>query len=139
MAAPQSSGRASTTSRGRSGSGPFNSTVAAAVTRAPARSSRRPAARAVPPVAMTSFSIVASVAAELGAGAAGKMDREPATRWVAIAVACWLVFLFLEIVEWARQTFDEEEFLTRVREIEATGGLQLEDFIAEVEARARSR
>jgi hypothetical protein len=44
-----------------------------------------------------------------------------------------------EIVEWARQTFDEEEFLTRVREIEATGGLQLEDFIAEVEARARSK
>lgn len=44
-----------------------------------------------------------------------------------------------EIVEWARQTFDEEEFLTRVREIEATGGLQLEDFIAEIEARARSK
>ena len=44
-----------------------------------------------------------------------------------------------EIVEWARQTFDEDEFLTQVREIEATGGLQLEDFIAEVEARARSR
>jgi hypothetical protein len=42
-----------------------------------------------------------------------------------------------EIVKWARQTFDEEEFLARVREIEATGGLRLEDFIAEVEARAR--
>jgi hypothetical protein len=44
-----------------------------------------------------------------------------------------------EIVEWARQTFDMEEFMTNVREIEATGGLQLEDFIAELEARARSR
>lgn len=44
-----------------------------------------------------------------------------------------------EIVEWARQTFDEEEFLARVREIEAKGGLQLEDFIAEIEARARSK
>jgi hypothetical protein len=44
-----------------------------------------------------------------------------------------------EIVEWARQTFDEEEFLARVREIEATGGLQLEDFIAELEARAKSK
>jgi hypothetical protein len=43
-----------------------------------------------------------------------------------------------EIVAWARQTFDEAEFLARVREIEATGGLQLEDFIAELEARARS-
>jgi hypothetical protein len=44
-----------------------------------------------------------------------------------------------EIVEWARQTFDEEEFLTHVREIEATGGLRLEDFIAELEARARAK
>jgi hypothetical protein len=44
-----------------------------------------------------------------------------------------------EILEWARQTFDEEEFLTHVREIEATGGLRLEDFLAELEARARSK
>jgi hypothetical protein len=44
-----------------------------------------------------------------------------------------------EIVAWARQTFDTEEFLTDVREIEATGGLRLEDFIAEIEARARSK
>jgi hypothetical protein len=44
-----------------------------------------------------------------------------------------------EIVAWARQTFDEAEFLARIREIEATGGLHLEDFIAEVEARARSK
>ena len=44
-----------------------------------------------------------------------------------------------EILEWARQTFDEGEFLTRVREIEAMGGLQLEDFIAELEARVRSK
>ena len=32
-----------------------------------------------------------------------------------------------EIVEWARQTFDEAEFLAGIREIEASGGLQLED------------
>lgn len=44
-----------------------------------------------------------------------------------------------EILEWARQTFNEEEFLTQVRDIEATGGLKLEDFIAELEARARSK
>jgi len=45
-----------------------------------------------------------------------------------------------EIMEWARQTFDEEEFLARVREIEASGGgLRLEDFIAEIEARVRSK
>lgn len=44
-----------------------------------------------------------------------------------------------ELVEWARQTFDEEEFLSQVHEIEASGGSQLEDFLPEVEARARSK
>ena len=44
-----------------------------------------------------------------------------------------------DLLEWARQTFNEEEFLEQVREIEATGGLALEDFIAELEARARSK
>jgi hypothetical protein len=42
-----------------------------------------------------------------------------------------------EMLAWARQTFDEDEFLADVREIEATGGLRLEDFLPEVEARAR--
>jgi len=45
-----------------------------------------------------------------------------------------------EIVEWARQTFDEEEFLAQLREMEAEGGgLPLEAFIAEIEAIARSK
>jgi hypothetical protein len=44
-----------------------------------------------------------------------------------------------ELLEWARQTFDEEEFLAEVREIEATGGQRLEDFIAELEAKAGSK
>lgn len=44
-----------------------------------------------------------------------------------------------ELLEWARQTFDEEEFLAEIREIETTPSLQLEDFIGEVEARARSK
>jgi hypothetical protein len=43
-----------------------------------------------------------------------------------------------EILAWARQTFDEKDFLTQVREMEQTGGLRLEDFIAVLEARARS-
>ena len=43
-----------------------------------------------------------------------------------------------DIVEWARQTFDKEEFLAHVREIEATGGVQLEDFITELEARVKA-
>jgi hypothetical protein len=42
-----------------------------------------------------------------------------------------------DILEWARQTFDKEEYLAQVRELEATGGLHLEDFIAELEARVR--
>jgi hypothetical protein len=41
-----------------------------------------------------------------------------------------------ELLEWARQTFDEVVFLAHVREIEATGGLRLENVIAELEARA---
>jgi hypothetical protein len=44
-----------------------------------------------------------------------------------------------ELLAWARQTFDENEFLADIREIEATGGVRLEDFIAELEARARSK
>jgi hypothetical protein len=44
-----------------------------------------------------------------------------------------------EILAWARQTLDEEEFLAHIREMDATGGLRLEDFIAELEARVRSK
>jgi hypothetical protein len=44
-----------------------------------------------------------------------------------------------EMLAWARQTFDEKEFLADIREIEATRGVQLEDFITELEARARSK
>lgn len=41
-----------------------------------------------------------------------------------------------EMLAWARQTFDEDEFLADIREIETTGGVRLEDFLPEVEARA---
>jgi hypothetical protein len=44
-----------------------------------------------------------------------------------------------DILEWARQTLDEAEFLAHVREMEATGGVQLQDFIAELEARAKPK
>jgi hypothetical protein len=43
-----------------------------------------------------------------------------------------------EMLAWARQTF-EEEFLADIREIEATGGVKLEDFLTELETRARSQ
>jgi hypothetical protein len=42
-----------------------------------------------------------------------------------------------ELLAWARQTFNAEEYLEGVREIEATGGRTFESLIAEVEARVR--
>lgn len=44
-----------------------------------------------------------------------------------------------DILEWARQTFNQDEFMAELREIEATGGVRLEDFIAELEAEMRSK
>lgn len=44
-----------------------------------------------------------------------------------------------EILEWARQTFDEADFLAQVREIKETGGVRFEDLIAELEAIVRSK
>lgn len=38
-----------------------------------------------------------------------------------------------ELLAWARQTFDAQEFLDGVREIEATGGRSFEMLIAAVE------
>jgi cytochrome aa3-600 menaquinol oxidase subunit 3 len=52
--------------------------------------------------AMTMFALCASVTMAVGAHAAKLDDTEPAVRWVAIAISSWLVFLFLEIVEWVR-------------------------------------
>ncbi len=42
-----------------------------------------------------------------------------------------------ELLAWAQQTFDVQEFLDGVREIEATGGQSFESLIAEVEALVR--
>jgi hypothetical protein len=44
-----------------------------------------------------------------------------------------------ELLEWARQTFDAQEYLDGVRDIEATGGQPLESFIGELEALVRGR
>jgi hypothetical protein len=44
-----------------------------------------------------------------------------------------------DLLAWARQTFDEEEFMAGVREIRATGGVHFEDFIDGVEQKARAR
>lgn len=42
-----------------------------------------------------------------------------------------------DLLAWAQQTFDAQEFLEGVREIEATGGRTFESLIAEVEAQMR--
>ena len=42
-----------------------------------------------------------------------------------------------EVLEHARQTFDLEEYLAEVREIEKTGGVRFEDFIGEIEETSR--
>ena len=34
-----------------------------------------------------------------------------------------------EVLEWARQTLDEEAFLAHVREVETTGGRRLEELV----------
>ena len=55
--------------------------------------------------AMTMFSLCASVTVAIGARALSLDQIEPAVRWVAISIACWITFLFLEIVEWVRLVF----------------------------------
>jgi hypothetical protein len=42
-------------------------------------------------------------------------------------------------MEWARQQFSEEEFVAGLREIRETGGLELQDFIRELEQEAAPR
>ena len=44
-----------------------------------------------------------------------------------------------EILDWARATFNEEDYLAALREIEKTGGLELKDFIHELEQGASPR
>ena len=41
-----------------------------------------------------------------------------------------------EMLEEARRTFDEAEYLAAVQEIERTGGVQIDDLIAELERRS---
>lgn len=55
--------------------------------------------------ALTMFAISGSATLETGARAAKLNDQEPAVRWVAVGIASWLTFLFLEIVEWVRLVY----------------------------------
>jgi hypothetical protein len=40
-----------------------------------------------------------------------------------------------DLLDWARQTLDEVEILTDIGEVKRTGGLQLSNFIGEIEER----
>jgi hypothetical protein len=44
-----------------------------------------------------------------------------------------------EVLDWARATFNEEDYLAALREIEKTGGRELKDFIHELEQGASPR
>jgi hypothetical protein len=44
-----------------------------------------------------------------------------------------------ELREWALRTFNEEECVAGIKEIEATGGVELRDFIDELEQEIASR
>lgn len=44
-----------------------------------------------------------------------------------------------EVLEWAKQTFDEDAFWVDMREIETTGGVAIEKIVADIEAIVRLR
>ncbi len=48
------------------------------------------------------LALCASITFAVGASQADQKDREPAVRWIAVAISSWFIFLFLEIVEWVR-------------------------------------
>jgi heme/copper-type cytochrome/quinol oxidase subunit 3 len=56
-------------------------------------------------VALTLFAISGSATLEMASRAAKLNDSEPAVRWVAVGIASWLTFLFLEVVEWVRLVY----------------------------------
>jgi len=55
--------------------------------------------------ALTMFAVSGSATLEMATRAARSTDSEPAVRWIAVGIASWLTFLFLEIVEWVRLIF----------------------------------
>lgn len=55
--------------------------------------------------AMGMAAVCASITMAVGANSAAKGEIEEAVRWIAIAISSWLIFLFLEIVEWVRMVY----------------------------------
>jgi heme/copper-type cytochrome/quinol oxidase subunit 3 len=52
--------------------------------------------------ALTMFALSGSATLEMAGRAVKLNDQEPAVRWIAVGIASWLTFLFLEVVEWVR-------------------------------------
>lgn len=55
--------------------------------------------------AMGMSGVCASITMVVGANSAAQGKDDEAVRWIAIAIASWLVFLFLEGVEWANLVY----------------------------------
>jgi heme/copper-type cytochrome/quinol oxidase subunit 3 len=55
--------------------------------------------------ALTMFAASGSATLEMASRASRLNDTEPAVRWIAVGIASWLTFLFLEVVEWVRLVF----------------------------------
>jgi cytochrome aa3-600 menaquinol oxidase subunit 3 len=55
--------------------------------------------------AMAMSAICASACMAVGANSAAQDKPDEAVRWIAIAVASWMIFVFLELVEWVRMIY----------------------------------
>lgn len=54
---------------------------------------------------MAMGALCGSITMAVAANRANKGEAEEAIRWIAIAISAWIVFLFLETVEWVRMVF----------------------------------
>lgn len=55
--------------------------------------------------AMAMSAVCASVCMAVGANSAAHDKSDEAVRWIAIAISSWVIFLFLELVEWVRMIY----------------------------------
>ncbi|MBV8816930.1 MAG: hypothetical protein JO022_01165 [Acidobacteriaceae bacterium] len=58
--------------------------------------------------AMTMFSLCGSVTAAISARVVETGDAEAPVRWLALGISSWLIFMFLEIIEWVRLVYIEQ-------------------------------
>lgn len=73
-----------------------------------------------------------------GGGGTAPLNLTPELEGLRLWVCCHYralqqQYLTPEVLEWARRTFNEEEFLAGLREIETTGGVEIRDLLDELE------